>query len=55
MTLTAGQTYKVHGKTMIYRRSSYCVSLRQQKFFFVTECGNWNCNITERELSKFVA
>jgi len=55
MTLTTGTTYTVHGKKMIYRRSTYSVDLRQQKHFFVTECGNWNCNITEKELARFVA
>lgn len=55
MKLTAGQTYTVHGKPMTYRRSTYSVALRQQKHFFVSACGHWNCNIAERELPKFVA
>jgi hypothetical protein len=54
MTLTAGNTYKVHGKNMIYRRSNYSVDFRQNKHFFVTMCGKWNCNILDKELVKFV-
>ncbi len=54
MTLIQGSTYKVHGKSMVYRRSNYSVDMRQQKHFFVTMCGNWNCNILESELVKFI-
>lgn len=54
MELTKGQNYTVNGKPMIYIRSTYSVALRQEKHYFSTLCGRWNCNIAERELQKFI-
>lgn len=54
MELIKGQTYIVHGKLMTYLRSTYSLSLREEKHYFATPCGRWNCNIAERELQKFI-